>query len=202
MPHAISRRMENWPTRLRYGIRSGTSVRCVSVVFRLVIQPNVQPGNTGSRRAEPNGLRTEALLHRLADEFPQRMPLRVRSLTDKCRQVSVGRRVSVQTRNHNDRVSAEIGKRQNIFVRLRSGKVLRKCLRFGPTLETLGCRARRIRMAGWRKPSKSAESPIGMPKTEHRPRDLERMNENPHYLAIEPTLRQTKLQNDRNRPRP
>jgi len=98
----------------------------MSIVFRPLVKPYVQPRNTTSSGAEPNRRRPKVCFHHLADKCPQRMLLESGALRQTCK-VSINRQVADRTRNDESRIFAQVGKGHDTLIGKRLDEVICKC---------------------------------------------------------------------------
>ena len=78
------------------------------IVFRVVVESNVQPRNARARRAEPYDLGSNTFGHRISYGAPERVPLVVGCATNKSREMSINERGRQGSWHHHHCVATEV----------------------------------------------------------------------------------------------
>src|SRR5579864_5145065 len=91
-------------------------VRSVTVIFRPLIQPHMEPRHNRARRAEPNRSWSQLAHHQFSNRFPEQMSLRFGRIPDKCSKMSVSRFMGQETRHNQNCVMVQVWKREDIVL--------------------------------------------------------------------------------------
>src|SRR5262245_6957282 len=107
----------------------GASVRIEAVVLGTGVQPDVEPGNTEPRGADPKGVVAEMLLDGSANCLPQGVALALRRRPQEGSQVGIGRTWLHWEGNDQKGVSTDIGEGDDAGPGVASGELLREWAR-------------------------------------------------------------------------